>query len=246
VGQIASLIRRRGMRRKSALPKKSMSTLAARSPVLVEMLFRAFIPPLRLPLLGRLAPAGVCREIERQVKPGGPLSRLDALLYVCNRISSPLRRKPAIAQLRSCVHFPGSLLRWVYGPTEVSGASPSPSGMASPIASPDASQPDWARGPQRASQRRLRAFLFADIPTPLPIQNTFKEVVSMFPSYSLSASLALDACANTSALVRQRFSITSATVIALVLATPNPQPITGSALRPQHLAVNRPLSWGSA
>src|SRR5215203_1975497 len=99
---------------------------------------------------------------------------------------------------------------------------------------------------KRASQRRLRAFLFADIPTPLPIQNTFKEVVSMFPSYSLSASLALDACANTSALVRQRFSITSATGIALVLGTPHPQPITGSALRPQHLAVNRPLPWGSA
>lgn len=43
-----------------------------------------------------------------------------------------------------------------------------------------------------------------------------------------SASLALDACANTSALVRQRFSI------------------TGSALLSQHLAVNRSLPWGSA
>lgn len=42
-----------------------------------------------------------------------------------------------------------------------------------------------------------------------------------------SASLALDACANTSALVRQRFSV------------------TGSALLSQHLAVNRSLPWGS-
>ena len=68
----------------------------------------------------------------------------------------------------------------------------------------------------------------------------------MFPSYSHSASLALDACAITSALARQRFCITSATGIALVLGTPNPQSITGSALLSQHLAVNRPLPWGSA
>jgi hypothetical protein len=61
-----------------------------------------------------------------------------------------------------------------------------------------------------------------------------------------SASLAPDACANTSALVRQRFSSTSATVIALVPATPNPQPVTGSALLSQHLAFNRSLPWRSA
>jgi hypothetical protein len=95
-----------------------------------------------------------------------------------------------------------------------------------------------------ASQRRLRGRRFADIPTPLPIQNKTKEVLSMFPSYSFSASLALDAVANTSALVRQRLSTTSATVIASVLAAS--QSILGSALRPQHLAVNRPLPWGSA
>lgn len=68
----------------------------------------------------------------------------------------------------------------------------------------------------------------------------------MFSIHFFSASLALDACATTSALVRQRFSITSATVIALVLATPPPQSITGSALAPQHLAVNRLLPWGLA
>jgi hypothetical protein len=68
----------------------------------------------------------------------------------------------------------------------------------------------------------------------------------MFSINLNSASFAPDACANTSALVRQRFSITSATEIALVLATPTPQPITGSALLSQPLAVNRPLPWGSA
>jgi hypothetical protein len=68
----------------------------------------------------------------------------------------------------------------------------------------------------------------------------------MFPSYALSASLALDACAIATALAPQRFSITSATGIASVLATPNPQPITGSALLSQHLAVNRSMPRGAA
>lgn len=68
----------------------------------------------------------------------------------------------------------------------------------------------------------------------------------MFPSYSLSASLALDACAIATALAPQRFSTTSATGIAVVLATPSPQPITGSALLSQHLAVNRSLTRRSA
>jgi len=101
------------------------------------------------------------------------------------------------------------------------------------------------KGRYRAPQRGLRAWRFADIPTPLPIQNTIKEVIVMFTIYSFSASSAPDACATTSALARQRFSITSATVIALVLATPTPQPITGSALAPQRLALNRSLPWGS-
>src|SRR4051795_10818274 len=93
--------------------------------------------------------------------------------------------------------------------------------------------PVGPKGRYRAPQRGLRTGRFADIPTPLPIQNTTKEVFVMFSIHFLSASLVLDACATTSALVRQRLSITSATVIALVLATPPPQPITGSALAPQ-------------
>jgi hypothetical protein len=98
----------------------------------------------------------------------------------------------------------------------------------------------------RASQRRLRAFCFADIPTRLPIQDTFKEVFVMFSIQLRSTSLALDACAIATALAPQRFSSTSATVIALVPGTPNPQPITGSALLSQHLAVHRSLLWRSA
>lgn len=98
----------------------------------------------------------------------------------------------------------------------------------------------------RASQRHLRAFCFADIPTPLPIQDTFKEVLVMFSIQFLSASLALDACAIATALAPQRFSITSATVIALVPGTPNPQPITGSALLSQHLAFDQSMPQGAA
>ncbi|HWM64053.1 MAG TPA: hypothetical protein VNP96_08730, partial [Solirubrobacterales bacterium] len=102
--------------------------------------------------------------------------------------------------------------------------------------------PVGPQGGYRAPKRRFRPWRFADIPTPLPIQNTFKEVFVMFSIHFVSASLALDACATTSALARQRFCITSATGIALVPATPEPQTIiTGSALAPQHLAVNRPL-----
>lgn len=99
---------------------------------------------------------------------------------------------------------------------------------------------------QRPSQRHLRARRFADIPTPPPGQNIESVIAVVIALSIFSASLALDTCATTSALARQRFSITSATVIALVLATPTPQPITDSALTPQHLAVNRPLPWGSA
>lgn len=91
-----------------------------------------------------------------------------------------------------------------------------------------------AIGRYPAPQAGLRACCPADIPTPLPNQNKTKEVYVMFslnPNLN-SASLALDACANTSALVRQRFSITS--------------PITGSALLSQHLTVNRSRPWGSA
>jgi hypothetical protein len=85
-----------------------------------------------------------------------------------------------------------------------------------------------AQGRYPAPQAGLRACRLADIPTPLPIQNKTKEVYFMFSINLNSASLALDACANTSALVRQRFFA------------------TGSALLSQHLAVNHSLPRGSA
>jgi len=89
----------------------------------------------------------------------------------------------------------------------------------------------------------LRAWRFADIPTAPPSQN-IKAVTAALVTLSIfSASLALDACAIASALAPQRLSITSATVIALVLATPPPQSIIGFALAAQRFAVNR--SWGS-
>lgn len=101
------------------------------------------------------------------------------------------------------------------------------------------------KGDQSPSQRRLRRWRFADIPTAPPGQNINAVLVVTLSIFS--ASLALDACAITSALARQRFCITSATGIALVPATPEPQTIiTGSALAPQHLAVNRSRAWRSA
>src|SRR6188472_2825018 len=70
------------------------------------------------------------------------------------------------------------------------------------------------KGREAPPQRRLRAWRFADIPTAPPSQNIRGALVTLSIFF---ASLALDACATTSALVRQRLSITSATVIALVL-----------------------------
>jgi hypothetical protein len=104
----------------------------------------------------------------------------------------------------------------------------------------------WSKRRYPAPRPGLRARQLADIPTPLPIQNTFKEGFVLLTIQSRSTSLALDACAIATALAPQRFSITSATGIASVLATPTPQPITGSALLSQHLAVNRSLPWRSA
>lgn len=97
---------------------------------------------------------------------------------------------------------------------------------------------------QSPPQRRLQAWPFADIPTPLPGQNIKRVGAVLIAPSILSTSLALDSCAIASALAPQRLSISSATVIASVLATPTPQPVTGSALASQRFAVNR--SWGSA
>lgn len=99
------------------------------------------------------------------------------------------------------------------------------------------------RGPIRPEareprlRRRLRAWRFADIPTPLPVQN-IKSVTAVLIALSIfSASLALDACAIASALAPQRFSAASATVVASTLATT--QTPIDSALASQRFAVTR-------
>jgi hypothetical protein len=94
-----------------------------------------------------------------------------------------------------------------------------------------------------APHRRLRARRVADIPTPLPNRNKTKEVSLMLSIHFRSAPLALAARAIASALAPQRFSTTEATAPVV----PAPQSSSSSALASsQHLAVNRPLPWGSA
>jgi hypothetical protein len=86
-------------------------------------------------------------------------------------------------------------------------------------------------------QRRLRAWRFADIPTPPSVQD-IKSVTAVVNALSiLSASLALDACAIASVLAPHRFLTASATVIASALAT---QRLIGFALASQRFAANQP------
>lgn len=155
---------------------------------------------------------GVRLGIEPQVKEGGPLSRLAALWGIRADFSQPL------------FHLRLALRGWLR--------------LSLPLSLRGPVEP---KGRYCAPQRRLRAWRFADIPTPLPIQNTIKEVFVMFSIRFSSTSLALDACAIASALAPQR-STTEATAPVV----PAPQSVSGSALASQHLAVNRPLPWGSA
>jgi hypothetical protein len=117
-----------------------------------------------------------------------------------------------------------SLRRWLRGRVRLS----LPLSLRDPVGS---------KGDQSPSQRRLRAWRFADIPTAPPSQNVRAVLVVTLSIFS--ASLALDSCAIASALAPQRLSITSATVIALVLATPPPQSVIGFALASQRFAVNQ-------
>lgn len=202
--------------------RKGGSTLAARPPVEQMDICSPF--SLRRPLPGRptnffagfrhlVRQGGMRLGIEPQVKERGPLSRLAALLCIRADFSQPIFQLRLA--LRGWLRLSLLLsLRWLI----------------------------WPKRRYRAPQRHLRARRFADIPTPLPIQNTIKEVFVMFSIRFSSTSLALDACAIASALAPQRFSTTSATAPVV----PAPQSVPGSALAPQHLAINRPLPWGSA
>lgn len=154
--------------------------------------------------------------------------------------------QPTTAQPHGCDHFGGSCLRRYMEPADSLPLRFSLRGRLRPSFRPSLRGLARPNADQSPSQRRLRAWRFADIPTPPPDQN-IKSVTAVVNALSIfSASLALDACAITSALARQRFCITSATEIALVLATPPPQPITGPALASQRFAVNRSRAWGSA
>jgi hypothetical protein len=159
---------------------------------------------------------------------------------------TPLRSPAQRTTVRAygCDHFGDFLLcsyvrAWISSPLRFSLR-----GRLRPSFRPSFRGPARPKARQRPSQRRLRAWRFADIPTPPPGQN-IKSVTAVVIALSIfSASLALDACAIASALAPQRLSITSATVIASALATT--QTPIGSALASQHFAVNRSRAWGSA
>jgi hypothetical protein len=205
----------------------------------------------RLPLSGDLcrqadATAGAC-SYPRGVHFGG-----SALCRYMRAVSLILRFRPlrgllsvrerASCQLRSCGHFRGSCLcRYMETPS----SSPLRSSLRESL------RPSFRlslRGPagpharQRPSQRRLRAWRFADIPTPPPDQNIGSVTAVLIALSIFSASLAPDACAIATALAPQRFPTASATVIASTLAMQRPR---SSALAPQHFAP-RSRAWRSA
>lgn len=151
-------------------------------------------------------------------------------------------RRRATAQLRSCAKGGP---HWRLGaPLNMEPESASPLRLplrrwlrlSLPLSLRGSTSP---KGGQSPSQRRLRRWRFADIPTAPPGQSIVAVLVVTLSIFS--ASLALDACAIASALAPQRFPITSATEIALLLVTPLPQSMTGSALASQRFAV-----WRSA
>lgn len=90
---------------------------------------------------------------------------------------------------------------------------------------------------KRRPHRRLRAWRFADIPTPPPVQNVKSVMGALIALSIISASLALDACAIATALAPQRFSTTSATVVVSTPATT--QTPSDYALTSQRFAVTR-------
>ncbi len=160
-------------------------------------------------------------RVNQQTRPRSPAQRTTVRAYGCDHFGGFLLCSYVRAWISSPLRFP---LRGRLRPSFRGPARP--------------------KTRQRPSQRRLRAWRFADIPTPPPGQN-IKSVTAVLIALSIfPASLALDACAIASALAPQRLSITSATVIASAQATT--QTPIGSALASQRFAVNRSRAWGSA
>lgn len=171
----------------------------------------------------------------RYVRPESP--------HPCPRRVRLSTAERASAQLRACVHFGGFLL---CSYMEAGASSPFRSSLRGRLRPSFRSSLRGSAGHnarQRPSLRRLRAWRFADIPTPPPGQS-IKSVTAVVVALSIfSASLALDACAIATALAPQRFSTASATVVASALATT--QRLSGSVLARQRFAA-RSQAWGSA
>jgi hypothetical protein len=90
----------------------------------------------------------------------------------------------------------------------------------------------------------LRAWRFADIPTPPPGRDIESVIAVVIAPSIFSASRALDACAIATALAPQRFSTATATVVASALAMT--QRSIGFALASQRFAVDRSRAWRPA
>lgn len=163
-------------------------------------------------------------RVDQQTRPRSPAQRTTVRAYGCDHLGGFLLCSYVRAWISSPLRFP---LRGRLRPS----FRPSLRGLIG------------QKARQRPSQRRLRAWRFADIPTPPPGQN-IKSVTAVVIALSIfSASLALDACTIATALAPQRFPTASATVIASTLATT--QTPIGSALASQRFAVTRSRAWGS-
>lgn len=195
-------------------------------------------PPLR-----RSAVASFNCGVEAIFAPDRPVDQSDMDERVDQQASFRSPARPTTAQPHGCDHFGGSCLRRYMKAASSLPLRFSLRGRLRPSFRPLLRGLARPNARQRPSQRRLRAWRFADIPTPLPVQN-IRSVAAVLIAFSIfSASLALDACAIASALAPHRFLTASATVIASALAT---QRLICSALASQRFAVNRSRAWGSA
>lgn len=178
------------------------------------------------------------REFRTYVESRGPVSTV-VPLYGCMGIFPPHRlRLPLAGRLTRSPETPplvrqGGMGQEIVGRFRAGGGPLSPVlallGIGPLLSSPlRPSLRGWLRpslrlslrcrvsaeGDQSPPQRRLRAWRFADIPTPLPVQN-IRSVTGVISFSTFSASLALDACAIASALAPQRFSISLAVALLI-------------------------------
>jgi hypothetical protein len=195
-------------------------------------------PPLR-----RSAAAPFNCRVEATFAADRPVGQSDMDERVDQQASFRSPARPTTAQPHGCDHLGGSCLCRYMKAASSSPLRFSLRGRLRPSFRPLLRGLARPNARQRPSQRRLRVWRFADIPTPPPDQN-IKSVMAVVNALSiLSASLAPDACAIATALAPHRFLTASTTVIASALAT---QRLIGFALASQRFAVNRSRAWGSA